>query len=627
MNYLSIENLSKSFGVRKLFQNVSFGIDRGQRVALVARNGTGKSTLMKIISSKDTADSGNVTFRKGVKVGFLDQDPIFDETKTVSETIFQGDTEIISAIKAYEECINNNADGDAMQAAFEKMDELNAWDYETKIEQILSKFKITKLDQLVGELSGGQKKRLALSKLLVEEPELFILDEPTNHLDFEMIEWLEGYLSKQNVTLLMVTHDRYFLDNICNEIIEMEGGNLYSYKGNYAYFLEKKSEREFNEGRETDKARNLMRKELEWIRRMPKARGTKSKSRVDAFYDLEDKAKGKKSDKDLELNVKMSRIGGKILELNKVNKKFDKKTILNGFDYTFKTGDRIGIVGKNGVGKTTFLNIITGKDQPDTGEVSVGETIVYGYYSQEGLKINEEKRVIDVVKDIAEVIPLGDGSKMSASQFLLYFQFTPEQQYTFVSKLSGGEKRRLYLLTVLIKNPNFLILDEPTNDLDILTLNTLEEFLTSFGGCLIIVSHDRYFMDKLVDHLFVFEGEGKIKDFPGNYTDYRESLKNAPKNELEEKVKVTVNEPIIKETIKHNKVKKLSFNEKKEFDQLETEIAKLEKEKVELESMLSKDNLSNDEIQNKSNRIGQVIDLIDAKTLRWLELEELSSEN
>ncbi len=627
MNYLSIENLSKSFGVRKLFQNVSFGIDRGQRVALVARNGTGKSTLMKIISSKDTADSGNVTFRKGVKVGFLDQDPIFDETKTVSETIFQGDTEIISAIKAYEECINNNADGDAMQAAFEKMDELNAWDYETKIEQILSKFKITKLDQLVGELSGGQKKRLALSKLLVEEPELFILDEPTNHLDFEMIEWLEGYLSKQNVTLLMVTHDRYFLDNICNEIIEMEGGNLYSYKGNYAYFLEKKSEREFNEGRETDKARNLMRKELEWIRRMPKARGTKSKSRVDAFYDLEDKAKGKKSEKDLELNVKMSRIGGKILELNKVNKKFDKKTILNGFDYTFKTGDRIGIVGKNGVGKTTFLNIITGKDQPDTGDVSVGETIVYGYYSQEGLKINEEKRVIDVVKDIAEVIPLGDGSKMSASQFLLYFQFTPEQQYTFVSKLSGGEKRRLYLLTVLIKNPNFLILDEPTNDLDILTLNTLEEFLTSFGGCLIIVSHDRYFMDKLVDHLFVFEGEGKIRDFPGNYTDYREALKNAPKNELEEKVKVTVNEPITKETIKQNKVKKLSFNEKKEFDQLESEIAKLEKEKVELESMLSKDNLSNDEIQNKSNRIGQVIDLIDAKTLRWLELEELSSEN
>ncbi len=627
MNYLSIENLSKSFGVRKLFQNISFGIDKGQRVALVARNGTGKSTLMKIISSKDTADSGNVTFRKGIKVGFLDQDPVFDETKTVSETIFQGDTEIISAIKAYEECIANNSDGDAMQAAFEKMDELNAWDYETKIEQILSKFKITKLDQLVGELSGGQKKRLALSKLLVEEPELFILDEPTNHLDFEMIEWLEAHLSKQNVTLLMVTHDRYFLDNICNEIMEMESGNVYSYKGNYAYFLEKKSEREFNEGRETDKARNLMRKELEWIRRMPKARGTKSKSRVDAFYDLEDKAKGKKSEKDLELNVKMSRIGGKILELNKVNKSFENKIILKGFDYTFKTGDRIGIVGKNGVGKTTFLNIITGKDKPDTGDVSVGETIVYGYYSQEGLKINEEKRVIDVVKDIAEVIPLGDGSKMSASQFLLYFQFTPEQQYTFVSKLSGGEKRRLYLLTVLIKNPNFLILDEPTNDLDILTLNTLEEFLTSFGGCLIIVSHDRYFMDKLVDHMFVFEGEGKIKDFPGNYTDYRESLKNLPKSDSVEKVKVAVKEVVINDAVKQVKGKKLSFNEKREFDQLETEIAKLEKEKLDLEFLLSSGNLSTDEIQNKSNRIGVVIDLIDLKTLRWLELDELGSEN
>ncbi|HET6243649.1 MAG: ABC-F family ATP-binding cassette domain-containing protein [Bacteroidetes bacterium] len=628
MNYLSIENLSKSYGIRVLFKEISFGINKGQRVALVARNGTGKSSLLKIISGKDTADSGNVTFRKDIKTAFLNQEPELDGTRTVMQEVFGNNNPVLNAIREYEECLiaqeNGEDDQDRFQAAFEGMEQQKAWDYETKIKQILTQLKITKLEQLTSELSGGQQKRVALAKVLTEEPDLLILDEPTNHLDFEMIEWLENYLVKQNITLLMVTHDRYFLDRVCNEIIELDNGILYTYKGNYSYFIEKKQEREFNEGQQIDKAKNLYRKELDWIRKSPKARTTKSKSRIDAFYDVEEKANSKKKEAELTLNVKMTRVGGKILELKKIYKSYDNLQILKGFDYTFKTGERIGIVGKNGTGKSTFLNIITGKEPVDSGKVAVGDTIVYGYYSQEGLKLNEDKRVIDVVKDIAEVIPLGDGSKLSASQFLQHFLFSPEIQYTYVSKLSGGEKRRLYLLTVLIKNPNFLILDEPTNDLDILTLNVLEDFLLSFKGCLIIVSHDRYFMDKLADHLFVFEGEGVIKDFTGNYSEYREWLIDREKDEKAKAKQIAIKPSAV--IVEKAVEKKVSFKDKKAYDDLEIEIAKLENQKKELEMLLNSGTLNQDVLQEKALQLGDLIQTLEEKSLRWLELADLIGE-
>ncbi|MBA3901779.1 MAG: ABC-F family ATP-binding cassette domain-containing protein [Bacteroidetes bacterium] len=626
MNYLSVENLSKSYGIKVLFKNISFGVNKGERVALVAGNGTGKTSLLTILSGKDTADSGNVIYRRDIRTAYLEQEPDFDADKTVMEEVFRTENPVLSAIKEYEECLEMQEHGglneEKYQAAFEKMENLNAWDYEIKVKQILSQLKITDLNQKTGKLSGGQKKRVALAKVLIEEPEMLILDEPTNHLDFEMIEWLENYLVKQDMTLLMVTHDRYFLDRVCNNIIELDRGILYSYKGDYEYFLEKKEERIFNQGREMDKANNLLRKELEWVRKMPKARTTKSKSRVDAFYELEEKTSGHKKDKELQLNVKMTRLGGKVLECKKIYKSYGDREILKGFDYTFKTGERIGVVGMNGAGKSTFLNIITGKEQVDSGKVNVGETVVYGYYSQEGLLLNDEKRVIEVVKDIAEVIPLGDGSKLTASQFLQHFLFPPEMQYTYVSKLSGGEKRRLFLLTVLMKNPNFLILDEPTNDLDLLTLNVLEEFLLSYGGCLIIVSHDRYFMDKLVDHLFVFEGEGKVKDFPGNYSDYRTWLLN---REKEGKVKVKPEEKIeVVSVIKEkSESKKVSYKDQKEYDALEMEISKLENEKKQLETLLNSGTLPNEELQEKALDLGEIIQKIDEKSMRWLELGEM----
>jgi ABC transport system ATP-binding/permease protein len=626
MNYLSVENLSKSYGIKVLFKNISFGINKGERVSLVAGNGTGKTSLLTILSGKDTADSGNVIYRRDIRIAYLEQEPDFDAEKTVMEEVFRSENPMLNAIKEYEECMEMQEHGGGLdeekyQAAFEKMENLNAWDYEVKVKQILSQLKITDLNQKTGKLSGGQKKRVALAKVLIEEPEMLILDEPTNHLDFEMIEWLENYLVKQDVTLLMVTHDRYFLDRVCNNIIELERGILYSYKGDYEYFLEKKEERIFNQGRENDKANNLLRKELEWVRKMPKARTTKSKSRVDAFYELEEKAAGHKKEKELQLNVKMTRLGGKVLECKKVYKAYGDREILKGFDYTFKTGERIGIVGMNGAGKSTFLNIITGKEQVDSGKVNVGETVVWGYYSQEGLLLNEEKRVIEVVKDIAEVIPLGDGSKLTASQFLQHFLFPPEMQYTYVSKLSGGEKRRLFLLTVLMKNPNFLILDEPTNDLDLITLNVLEEFLMSYGGCLLIVSHDRYFMDKLVDHLFVFEGEGIVKDFPGNYSDYRTWLLT---REKEGKVKVKVEEKVdVLQFQEKAESKKVSYKDQKEYDNLELEIAKLEKEKQELETLLNSGTLPNDELQVKALDLGEILQKIEEKSTRWLELGEM----
>jgi len=637
MNLHSVEGLSKSYGEKQLFKDLSFGIAQGEKVALVARNGTGKSTLLRILCSKDTAEEGRVVFRKDLRISFLDQNPVFNEELSIIDAVLLAENEITLAIKRYEKIIDAQTDEmDAQQSkeleqAMAQMDNTNAWAYEVRVKQVLDKLGLIKLNQQLKTLSGGQKKRVALAKVLIEEPDLLIMDEPTNHLDVDMIEWLEEYLENKDLSLFLVTHDRYFLDNVCNKIIELDNQKLFTYQGNYSYFLEKKSEREFNAAREVDKAQNLMRKELEWIRRMPKARGTKSKSRVDAFYDLKEKATEKRQINDMELNVKMSRIGGKVIEMKKVYKSYDDFKILKGFDYTFKTGERIGIVGKNGIGKTTFLNLITGKEEPDSGKINVGETIVFGYYSQAGLTLKEDKRVIEVVKDnIAEVISLGDGSKVSASQFLTLFQFPPEMQYTYVSKLSGGEKRRLFLLTVLVKNPNFLILDEPTNDLDLLTLQTLEEFLIHFKGCLVVVSHDRYFMDKLVDHLFVFEGDGEVKDFSGNYREWREqvtedelALKKKQKQLLSDQKNEKNVEDSNSTTANQSKLKKKSFKEKYEFEQLQNEIAHLEKEKQDLNEKLAASNGTHDEIIDWSRRIGEVISAIDEKELRWLALSEM----
>lgn len=635
MNLLSVDQLSKSYGDKVLFEKLSFGILQGQKVALVAKNGSGKSTLLRIIAGSDTPDDGAVITRKELRISFLDQNPIFAEGVTVMDAVLKADNEMTRAIKKYELSLIAQEEGtgdlseNSLEHAIELMDQTQAWDYEVKVKQVLDKLGLEHLNKTVDKLSGGQRKRVALANVLIEAPELLIMDEPTNHLDVDMIEWLEEYLSQKDLSLLIVTHDRYFLDNVCNEIIELDNKTLYNYKGNYTYFLEKKAEREFNSLREVDKAQNLMRKELEWMRRMPKARGTKSKSRVDAFYDLKDKATNKSQQANLELNVKMTRIGGKVIEMKKVYKGYNDTMLIKGFDYTFKTGEKIGIVGKNGIGKSTFLNLITGKEQPDSGKINVGETIVFGYYSQEGITLKEDKRVIEVVKDnIADVITLGDGSKLSASQFLTLFQFPPETQYTYVSKLSGGEKRRLYLLTVLVKNPNFLILDEPTNDLDLLTLQILEDFIQYFAGCVVIVSHDRYFMDKLVDHLFVFEGNGHIKDFNGNYRDWRESIaikeeeEKRVQKELEQKIRAEKN-AIVLNTTKNPEIKKISFKQKFELEQLEKDIPSLENEKKEIELEMAKGKLSHDELAKLSNRIGEILLLIDQKGARWLELSEL----
>lgn len=627
MNLLSVDSISKSYGIRVLFNNVSFGIEEGQKVALVARNGAGKSTLLRIITGKDTPDSGKVTLRNDIKVGYLDQDPDFPSNVSIQQAIFSSNTPAINAIKEYELAVErsqeNHNDENALrlEKAIAKMDLLKAWDYEVKIKEVLSKLDIHHLNQNIDSLSGGQRKRVALAKLIIDEPQLIIMDEPTNHLDLDMIEWMEGYLQRSDISLLLVTHDRYFLDRVCTEIVELDNQTLYRYKGNYSYFIEKKAEREFNESREIDKARNLMRKELEWIRKMPKARGTKSKSRISAFYDLKEKASQKTTEQELQLNVKMSRIGGKILELKKLYKNYGDKVILKGFDYTFRNGERIGIVGKNGIGKSTFLNILAGIEQADSGKVNVGETIVFGYYSQKGMHLKEDKRVIEVVKDIGEFIPMGDGSKLSASQLLTLFQFPPEMQYTYVSKLSGGEKKRLYLMTVLMKNPNFLILDEPTNDLDLLTLNTLEDFLVNFQGCIIIVSHDRYFMDKLVDQLFIFEGDGLIKGFTGNYSDYRE-MEREQQKEAKEGKKDTEKVQKTEHTTPDTPKAKLSFKEKFELEQIEKELPQLEKQKEDLNNLLNSGISDHQKITEIADILAKVSEEIDVKTLRWLELSE-----
>ena len=629
MNYLSAENISKHYGERILF-NLSFGLSKGEKTALIANNGTGKSTLLKILVGKDVPDTGEVAIRDGVRVGYLDQDPTFDEALTIRELVNSSHSEMLKVMHAYEKALADQTENynDVTHKAFEEasaaMDRYQAWDYERQIEEMLTRFGITDFQQNIGELSGGQKKRMALAMVLLDHPDLLLLDEPTNHLDIDMIEWLEDYLTQSAVTLLMVTHDRYFLERVCNHILELSDGYLYHHSGNYSYFLQKRAEREEVERTEIDKAGKLMKQELEWMRRMPKARGTKSKSRIDAFYATEEKAKSGKVRDELKLEVKMSRIGGKILELKKLRKSYGDTLILDGFSHTFKKGERIGIIGKNGVGKSTFLNIITGLEAADSGKVNTGETIIFGYYSQQGINLNEDKRVIEVLRDIADVIEMSNGTKLSASQLLQQFMFSPEMQYTYVSRLSGGEKRRLYLLTVLIKNPNFLILDEPTNDLDLLTLNKLEEFLSDFGGCLIMVTHDRYFMDKLADHLFIFEGNGEIRDFNGTYSAYRTEKELEEKQEKENKSVEKAATPQQKPAEKPKEKKKRSYNEQREYENLEKEIEALEKEKRELETALSQGNKDFEELQKLSNRVSEVINLIDEKTLRWMELDELA---
>ncbi|MEZ2441243.1 ABC-F family ATP-binding cassette domain-containing protein [Chitinophaga sp. RCC_12] len=632
MHYVTVEGLTKSFGTKPLFRDISFHIEEGDKIALVALNGTGKSTLLRILCGKDVPDSGKVWIHKDVTVVMLEQQSDFDLSKTVIENIFNHNNPVLNAIKEYELLTEegHEPDLDKLTDSIAKMDELNAWHFDTKVKQILGKLNIHNLDQPVGSLSGGQQKRVALAKVLIEigfehKHVLLIMDEPTNHLDVSMIEWLENYLDQEKVTLLLVTHDRYFLDSVCNEVMELDQEQLFIYKGDYENYLEKKAAREESEKSSVDKARNLYRKELEWMRKQPKARTTKSKSRQDAFYEVKEKASTKVADQQLELNVKMTRLGGKILELKKVYKSFGDLKILKGMDYTFKKGERVGIVGKNGVGKSTFLNMLLGTEQPDSGKINIGETIVFGNYSQTGLVVKEDMRVIEFVKNIAENFPLADGTKVSAAQFLELFLFPAEKQYTYISKLSGGEKRRLHLLSILFRNPNFLVLDEPTNDLDLPTLSILESFLQEFQGCVIIVSHDRYFMDKLVEHLFVFEGDGEIRDYPGNYTQYREWQKEEDKKKTIAPKKEAVPEPTVTVTpVVENKGRKMSFKEKRELELLEKEIEQLETEKKKIEASLSSGELPFDKMEPLTHRIGEIIQLLDEKGMRWLELSEIN---
>jgi ABC transport system ATP-binding/permease protein len=620
--YLLIENASKSFGDINLFRNITFGVNEGRKVAIIAKNGAGKTTLLNILAGKDSFDTGSYYINKDIKTAYLEQDPSFDPGLTVFRAVYGSPGEMMDTVRKYELALHHH-DNKGLEKATAQMDFHQAWDLDSKIKQMLGVFKLNDEEQLVGTLSGGQIKRLALAVALINEPHFLILDEPTNHLDLDMIEWLEEYLSKSQITLLMVTHDRYFLDRICNEIIEIDEKAVYSYKGNYSEFLQKREERILNKTLTTEKAQNLLKGELEWMRRMPKARTTKAKYRIDAFYDLKEQSEYRRNDRQVEMNVQTARLGKKILILDKVSKRFDDTIILDKFSYTFTKGEKVGIIGRNGVGKSTFLNIITGRMQPDSGRLDQGETVVYGYYRQQGLEFKPGQRVIDIMRDIAEVVTLADGRQLNISQFLNFFLFTPDMHYVQVEKLSGGERRRLYLMTVLMRNPNFLVLDEPTNDFDIVTLNVVEEYLANFGGCLIIVSHDRFFMDKLVEHLFIFEGNGAVYDFPGNYSDYRVSQKQQEienrRNEEQPRAKNSGNP--VKESNDPGK-KKLSFKEKKELEQLTSEIETLEQEKKTLETLLSQGNLETNDLIAKSHRIAEIIALVDQKTDRWIELSE-----
>lgn len=630
MVIIRAEGISRTYGERVLFKGLDFTLAEGQKLALVAKNGTGKSNLLRILAGKDEPDAGKVVLNSNYRIAFLDQEPELDEQLTVWETLFQSQNELLACIRTYEEVLQKQEYDHSeqqmmqLQLAMEEMDRLQAWDYEARIKQILYKLNIKDTAKQVAHLSGGQRKRVALARVLIQQPDCLLMDEPTNHLDVEMIEWLEGYLASQSMSLLMVTHDRYFLDRVCNEIVELDEGLLYTYKGNYAYFIEKKSEREFKSAREVEKARNLYRKELEWMRRQPKARGTKSKSRIDAFYDIKEKASKKTDNEQVELRMNMKRLGGKILEFHHVHKAFGEHKMLEPFTYTFKPGERVGIVGKNGVGKSTFLNLIMGLLEPDGGRIVHGDTVRFGYYSQQGLQLKEDKRVIEVVKDIAEYIEYGKGEKLTATQVLRLFLFDDKQQYTYVSQLSGGEKRRLFLLTILMSNPNFLILDEPTNDLDIATLNVLEDFLESYKGCLLIVTHDRYFMDKLADHLFLFEGEGKVTDFNGNYQDYLDELaeqKEAAKHEQQPATIKVIEQPPVDVAVPAGR-KKLSYKELREYEMLGKELEQLEHEKRMLNEQLNSGSTSHEELTKWASRLETVNGLLDEKTLRWLELDE-----
>ena len=617
MNYLNVENISKSYGELSLFENLSFSIHKDQKIAFVAKNGTGKTTILNILSGKDTPDSGQIIYRKDLRTTFLSQEPVLDQSLTVEETILKSDNPILNVIKTYHQALENPEDSKLYQTAFDDMERYQAWDYETQYTQILFKLKLVDLNQKVSELSGGQQKRLALANTLLSKPDLLILDEPTNHLDLEMIEWLETFFTKENITLFMVTHDRYFLERVCSEIIELDEGCIYNYKGNYSYYLEKKEERIEREAIETNKSKQLFKKELGWMRRQPKARTTKSKSRIDDFYEIKERASKRRNDHEIQLEINMERLGSKILEIYKVSKAFDEKLILDKFEYVFQRGERIGIIGKNGTGKSTFLNMITGGLQPDSGKIIQGETIKFGYYTQDGIKAKPMQKVIDVVRDYGDYIPLMKCKQISAQQLLERFLFSRKKQYDFVEKLSGGERKRLYLCTVLIQNPNFLILDEPTNDLDIVTLNVLENFLLDFPGCLLVVSHDRYFMDKIVDHLFVFRGEGMVEDFPGNYSDFR-IYEDSASVASEPKKLAT----ITKEVTSKQSQTKLSFNEQKELKNLESKLKSLEFDKKELESQFLVEDISMDTIETLSADLKKLLQVIEDKELRWLELNE-----
>ena len=621
MIYLTVENISKSYGELTLFTNLSFSIHKGQKVAFVAKNGTGKTSILNILEKVDSPDSGHVIFRKDIKVSFLPQEPYLNSDLSVEDTIFNSDNPILDVIKNYEIALKNPEDAEAYQMAFEQMDIQDAWDFETQYKQILFKLKLENLQQKVSSMSGGQKKRLSLANALINKPDLLILDEPTNHLDLEMIEWLEAFFAKENMTLFMVTHDRYFLERVCNEIIELDHGELFSYKGNYSYYLEKKEARIEQQSVETGKAKQLYKKELTWMRRQPKARTTKSKSRIDDFTEIKHKASQRRNDHEIQLELNMERLGSKIVELKKVSKAYKDKVILDGFSYRFQKGERAGIIGKNGTGKSTFLNILTKTDQPDSGKIVIGETVKFGYYTQGGIIPKPQQKVIDIVREYGDYIPLKKGRQISAQQLLERFLFDRKKQYDFVEKLSGGERKRLYLCTVLIQNPNFLILDEPTNDLDIVTLNVLENFLLDFPGCLLVVSHDRYFMDKIVDHLFVFRGDGVVEDFPGNYSDYRiyedskpiiSAVSNTGKQE--------------KKNWKKDSNVNLSYNEQKEYKNLESKLKTLEFDKLALEKEFLNPELTTTEINELSNKLQTIIDGIEEKEMRWLELTEKMEE-
>lgn len=619
MNYLSVENVAKRFGEREILKDVSFGMEKENKMALVAQNGKGKSTLLKILAGIDEPDTGQVVWRKGLKTRFLLQEPKMDPDHTIWDAVFDSDDPILKAIKEYEDCLEHEILGVRFQAAMDTIEELQAWEHEVRVKSILTELKVADFDAKISSLSGGQVKRLALAKVLIDKPDFLILDEPTNHLDLEMIEWLEKFLINEKLTLLMVTHDRYFLENVCNVILELDDFGLYTYKGNYSYFMQTREERKANEQSEIEKAKNIYRTELEWMRRQPKARSTKSKARIDSFYDLKQIAKKRIENNQVELEINMERMGSKILEFHNAGKWFGDKVLFKGFNYKFVKGEKIGIIGPNGAGKSTLLNMITGSVTPDAGKVVVGDTIKIAYYSQMGMKFKPEEKVLEAVRKIADFIPLTKGKKLGAAQLLERFLFPRKMHYNQIEKLSGGERRRLFLLTILMQNPNFLILDEPTNDLDIQTLNVLEDFLLDFPGCVLIVSHDRYFMDKMVDHMFVIEGNEVIKDFPGSYTQWREWKKDN-KSEVIQAAPVT--EVVKKEKPKADRKERLTFNEKREFGLLEKDVERLEKRKKFINEQFETGSLETDELMELSEELGKVIEELEEKEMRWLELSE-----